>query len=50
MIMNKKYKVPCITEGVDVIVWAAEKPTTCPNDDKHEIDKGGVKLIKGDDA
>ena len=42
--MADKYKVPCITEGVDVFTWADSTPTVCPNDSSHTINSGGVEL------
>ena len=42
--MADQYKVPCLTEGVDVFVYADAAPTECPNDSAHTIDGPGVAL------
>lgn len=42
--MADKWKIPCLTEGVDVFTYADAKPTECPNDAAHSIDSAGVEL------
>lgn len=41
------WKVPCLTEGVDIITWSDTEPTVCPNDSAHSIDSDGVEKTVG---
>lgn len=41
----KKWRVWCETESLHVSVWAADKPTTCPNDGGHTITAAKTCII-----
>lgn len=40
-----KYRLYCNTEATHVYAWDTSAPTTCPNNDQHNIDTNSVTVI-----
>ena len=40
-----RWRIRCLTEGTDVEAVRANAPTTCPNDEEHEVDADSVVIV-----